>query len=221
MFEFMLKLMKERTDILPHMVRVSTGTATVLGLQSGRLDSVPTTAYLMSYHEGKCVANCGFCPQARASLSNADKLSRVTWPAFPTTSVIERLEKVAREGIIMRICIQALNYPGVFDDISSFVKALKAAISLPISVSCQPLTVGNLWLLEDAGVDRIGIALDAATETLFDQVKGVSAGGQYRWRDEWMLLRVAVGVFGEKIDLTLVKSIRISKNLPSQSTLTK
>jgi len=55
----------------------------------------------------------------------------------------------------------------------------------------------NLWRLAEAGVDRIGIALDAATESLFDRVKGVSVGGPYRWRDEFLLLRVAIGIFGE------------------------
>jgi biotin synthase len=46
-------------------------------------------------------------------------------------------------------------------------------------------------------VDRIGIALDAATEKLFDSVKGSAAQGPYKWQDELTLLRVAVGVFGE------------------------
>jgi biotin synthase len=59
------------------------------------------------------------------------------------------------------------------------------------------LIIGNLWLLAKAGVDRIGIALDAANERFFDRVKGTSAGGPYRWRGVHTLLRVAVGIFGE------------------------
>jgi biotin synthase len=54
-----------------------------------------------------------------------------------------------------------------------------------------------MWRLAEAGVDRIGIALDAATENLFDKIKGASAGGPYKWRDVQTLLRVAVGIFGE------------------------
>jgi biotin synthase len=46
-------------------------------------------------------------------------------------------------------------------------------------------------------VDRVGIALDAATERLFDRVKGAAAGGPYRWRDVQTLLRIGIGVFGE------------------------
>jgi len=182
---------------LSHQIRVSIGTAVVLGLLEGKLDAEPTTAYLMTYHEGKCAANCGFCPQARTSQSKAELLSRVAWPAYPTRTALQQIEKTVREGRIKRVCVQALNYPQVFTDLCAFVKKLKPRVHVPVSVSCQPLTSQNMWLLAEAGVDRIGIALDAATERLFDRVKGASAGGPYRWRDEHTLLRVAVGVFGE------------------------
>jgi len=85
----------------------------------------------------------------------------------------------------------------VFAEVCAIVKKLKQRVSLPVSVSCQPLNSQNLWLLAEAGVNRIGIALDAATEPLFDKVKGVAAGGPYRWREVQMLLKVAIGVFGE------------------------
>jgi biotin synthase len=52
---------------LPKQIRVSVGTAIILGLIKGKLDAEPTTAYLMTYKAGKCTANCGFCPQARDS----------------------------------------------------------------------------------------------------------------------------------------------------------
>ena len=76
---------------LPEQIRVSSGTAIVLGLLNGKLDAEPTTAYLMTYKEGKCSANCGFCPQARASKSSAELLSRVSWPTFPTANVLAAL----------------------------------------------------------------------------------------------------------------------------------
>ncbi len=169
----------------------------VLGLLKGKLDAEPTTAYLMTYREGKCTANCGFCPQAKSSQSKVELLSRVSWPEFQSQSVLTRIEKAAKAGKIKRVCIQALNYPQVFSDVCAFVKAVKQKISVPVSVSCQPLNSGNIWSLAKAGVDRVGIALDAATEKLFDKVKGAAAGGPYRWQDELMLLRVAIGIFGE------------------------
>lgn len=181
----------------PPQIRTSIGTAIVLGLLEGKIDAEPTTAYLMTYHEGKCAANCLFCPQARTSQSNAELLSRVSWPAYPTLAVLEQIKRKVDDGKIRRVCVQALNYPTVFAELGAFVKKLKSHTSVPVSVSCQPLNSRNMWHLAEAGVDRIGIALDAATESLFDKVKGASAGGPYRWRDVHTLLRVAVGVFGE------------------------
>jgi biotin synthase len=184
-------------ESLPRRIRTSVGSAVVLGLLKGKLDAEPTTAYLMTYKRGKCDANCGFCPQARNSHSKAEMLSRVTWPVFQTRSVLDKLEKAANAEKIKRVCVQALNYPEVFRDLSAFVEALKRRVSVQVSVSCQPLSSENLWLLSRAGVDRVGIALDAATEKVFDKVKGAAANGPYRWKDEFLLLRVAVGVFGE------------------------
>ena len=182
---------------LPKLVRVSVGSAIVLGLLIGKLDAEPTTAYLMTYHVGKCAANCGFCPQAKTSESNSELLSRVAWPVFPSRAVLGWLEKVVRDERIKRVCFQTLNYPGAISEVCVLVKELKRLVSVPVSVSCQPLNSENMWRLAEAGVDRIGIALDAATEPLFDKVKGVSAGGPYSWRDEFLLLRVAIGIFGE------------------------
>ena len=181
----------------PQQIRLSMGSAIVLGLLEGKLDAEPTTAYLMTYHAGKCTANCGFCPQARTSQSKAELLSRVAWPAFSTRTVLGKLEKAVREERIRRVCVQALNYPEAISHVCAFIRALKRRVSVPVSVSCQPLNSENMWQLAEAGVDRIGIALDAATERLFDRVKGASAGGPYKWQDELLLLRVAVGIFGE------------------------
>jgi len=69
---------------LPEQIRVSLGSAIVLGLADAKLDAAPTTAYLMTHRQEKCTANCGFCPQARTSRTRADMLSRVSWPAYRT-----------------------------------------------------------------------------------------------------------------------------------------
>ena len=48
-----------------------------------------------------------------------------------------------------------------------------------------------------AGVDRLGIALDAATEALFKKVKGKDAGGSYSWENQFNMLSEALEVFGK------------------------
>ena len=181
---------------LPEQIRVSLGTAIVLGLLEGKLDAAPTTAYFMTYKTGKCSANCGFCSQARASKSNADFLSRVTWPIFPIVTVLTALSGIVKQEKIKRVCIQALNYPDVFGHLEALVKEIKRCSAIPVSVSCQPLNTQNIELLKKAGVDRLGIALDTATEAIFVKVKGKDAGGSYTWQNQFTQLRDAIAVFG-------------------------
>jgi len=178
-------------------IRVSLGSAMVLGLLRGKLDAMPTTAYLLTYRKGKCNANCGFCPQARGSHGRADMLSRVSWPVFPTMDVLDGLERAVREGKTKRVCLQALNYPEVFEHLLAIVKAIHSRVSVPVSISCQPLNRENMRQLLEIGVERIGIPLDAATEELFDKVKGRRVGGPYVWEEQFKLLSEAVDIFGK------------------------
>lgn len=182
---------------LPENIRISTGSAVVLNLSRGRLDAKPTTIYLLTFRNEKCSANCGFCPQARESRSRADMLSRVTWPIFPTREVVDGIERATRDDAIKRVCIQTLNYPEVFNDILLLVREIKSRSILPISVSSQPLSPERLKALLEAGVNRVSIALDAATENLFNKVKGQNIGGPYRWERQRKALNEAVRVFGE------------------------
>lgn len=181
-----------QTDALPEQIRLSLGTAIVLGLLKGKLDTAPTTAYLMTYTAGKCVANCGFCPQARGSKSSSQLLSRVTWPTYPTQDALTALANSVKQEKIKRVCIQALNYPEVFSHLEALVKKIKETSSVPVSVSCQPQNRENIGLLKAAGVDRLGIALDAATESVFNRVKGSC----YSWTNQFRLLSEALTIFG-------------------------
>lgn len=182
---------------LPEKVRVSTGSAMVLELMGGRLDAPPTTIYLLTYHEGKCSANCGFCPQAKTSTSRADMLSRVTWPPFQTLEVVSKIASAWRKEAIQRACIQSINYPEVFNDLLALTTEIKSNANLPVSVSCQPLNKAQMKILAEAGADRVSIALDAATEELFDEVKGNLACGPYSWKKQRKMLEEAVQVFGK------------------------
>lgn len=182
---------------IPNKIRVSIGSAIVLRLIRGKLDALPTTIYLLTYRAGKCSANCGFCPQARESKSRADMLSRVTWPVFSTNEVLQKMKESAEKKLIKRICIQALNYPTVFSDVSNLVKEIRSVVSLPISVSCQPFGEEEMKKLVQMCVDRIGIPLDAATEDIFDRIKGSLVGGPYIWAEQQETLKKAVKIFGK------------------------
>jgi biotin synthase-related radical SAM superfamily protein len=181
---------------IPERIRVSTGSAIILGLLKGKLDAKPTTIYLLTCRKQKCSANCGFCPQARESKGRADMLSRVTWPIFPVRQVVDSIERIVIDGAIRRVCIQSLNYPEAFDEVLFLVSEIKSRVTVPMSVSCQPLNPEKMRRLAEAGVNRISIALDAATEKIFDRVKGREIGGPYRWDRQREALNEAVKVFG-------------------------
>ncbi len=180
----------------PELVRVSLGSAIVLGLTDGFINAKPTTVYLLTYNPEKCSANCAFCPQASRSSGRADMLSRVIWPTFRTLKVTERIESAYRRGDIRRVCIQALNYRGVFGDVSSLVRGIKSRINIPISISCQPLRKEEMEILAELGVERVSIALDACTEYLFRRFKGEMNDGPYVWESHIKALMDAVEVFG-------------------------
>jgi biotin synthase-related radical SAM superfamily protein len=182
---------------LPEKIRVSLGSAMVLKLLRGKLDAMPTTAYLLTYRRGKCTANCGFCPQARESHGRADMLSRVSWPVFPTKHVLDGIERAVKDSKIRRVCLQALNYPEVFGHLLAFVKAIYSRVKVPVSISCQPLNRETMRQLAEVGVERIGIPLDAATEELFNKVKGRHVGGPYIWEEQFELLSEALEIFGD------------------------
>lgn len=186
-----------RKGSFPEKIRISIGSAIVLGLMKGRLDAAPTTVYLLTYQPGKCRANCGFCSQARTSKGKANMLSRVSWPLFSTEQVFRRMERVGRRDPIKRVCIQALNYPTALEDVCNLAREIKSRVGVPISVSCQPLDQKHMKKLFEAGVDRVSIALDTATKELFDRVKGNLTGGPYVWEEHRRALKEAVQTFGD------------------------
>ncbi|MEM2905364.1 MAG: radical SAM protein [Candidatus Bathyarchaeia archaeon] len=178
------------------LIRVSSGTAICLGLRRGALAAKPTTAYLLTYTGGKCLANCAFCSQARESSSEAEMLSRVKWPLYPLDSVLERIAAAAEEGTIRRVCVQALEYPGVSQGLAELVGAIRSISDLPLSVSCPPLSRDEMSRLSKLGVERIAVSLDAATEELFDSLKGSQVGCSRTWEDYLETLREAIACFG-------------------------
>ena len=181
----------------PVNLRISLGTAISLGLAKAKSQAPPTTAYLMTFSPNKCRANCSFCPQARESSGSVSMLSRVSWPVFRTGRIIEAITESFRKNEVKRVCVQSLNYPKVFHDVVSVVKGIRDRCTIPISVSCQPSSTDDLRRLVRAGVQRIGIPLDAATKHIFDRVKGQQAGGPYRWKRQFQMLKEALCIFGQ------------------------
>jgi biotin synthase len=179
-------------------VRVAFGTGVVLGIWRGQLTATPTTAHLLTHHEGRCAANCKFCPQAQESTTDLKMLSRVVWPQVDLKKVISALGENSNE--FKRVCIQAVNHPKIMGDLCELVARVKNVCDLPISVSCQPLKAGDIQKLADAGVDRVSVAMDAATPELFERIKG----GCYTWEGHIKALERAKVVFGDRVSTHLI-----------------
>lgn len=153
-------------------VRVSFGTASVLGLRASKLDAIPTCAYLMVGE--RCVFPCSFCPQSTRSAGRADSrmLSRITWPEYQVSSVLEGLKTAHAEGLIRRVCIQSVESPGARRCVMDLVERLREIVPVPISVSLSPGSLSDVREIFARGGTRVGLPLDAATPKLYSAIKG-------------------------------------------------
>lgn len=151
------------------MIRISLGTASLLGLVRMRAESAPTTAYLLQGES--CRMNCTFCPQAREARGRAGQLGRVTWPPFSREEVMAGLQrKAGRE--LQRICLQAVSEPGGARTLVRLISLLSGAVGLPLSLSAPVRSVAEAAAFFDAGAERLSIALDAATGEIYARHKG-------------------------------------------------
>ena len=167
-------------------VRLSLGSAVVLGLRTARMDARPTTLYAMLGDH--CLGACQFCAQARDSKADGKFLSRVAWPEFDLDEVLDRLPDAQGIG---RVCLQTLHAPGLPAALLNAVTRIRAVSDLSISVCMNPTAPGWLPKLKAAGVDRVGVGLDCATEATFSQIKP-----GFDWHRYHAFLDEIVEVFG-------------------------
>lgn len=189
--------------VLNDKIRVSTGSAAVLGLLNARLDDAPTTVYLLT--GGRCAADCAFCPQARTSASPDGLLSRVVWPEFEVERVLEALEALAarRLSTLKRVCVQVTRTPGARRMLRRLIPALDAVRRdgdgrFRISISHHPSAVDEVEEVLALGADAIGIALDAACADIHSRTKPGS------WLGTVFLLEEAARLFPGRISTHLI-----------------
>jgi biotin synthase-related radical SAM superfamily protein len=149
------------------LIKVSSGTLGVLGLAKTWLDAPPTTAYLMV--GGRCRRDCGFCAQARSSTTSALALSRVTWPLWDEGEAVSAVDEAYANGRIQRCCLQVTVGPGNLDRVKAIASRLGSRVPLSASVVASVTQVQELL---EAGVERVGLSLDAVTGETFSRCKG-------------------------------------------------
>ncbi|HUT80031.1 MAG TPA: radical SAM protein [Candidatus Bathyarchaeia archaeon] len=178
-------------------IRASIGTAVALGLETTKIDVLPTTAYLMMNAPNHCLSNCSFCPQARESSGKADKLSRVIWPLYELEDILAKLLKI-KHGL-KRLCIQTVQFTDSNENLLEMLTIIKSnKLSLPISVCSYPVGKKIFEQMKELGVSRVGISFDCATEKIFDKVKGKKRGNTLTWRILEKAIDDAADVFGDR-----------------------
>ncbi|PKM79723.1 MAG: radical SAM protein [Firmicutes bacterium HGW-Firmicutes-14] len=178
------------------MIKLSAGTAHLLGFKKLVTDIMPTTAYMMS--GVKCIQNCGFCPQARNSSSRADLLSRVSWCDAEEERVLEGLKTAYSNGQVKRACLQVVDGKDVIARTRETVRAIRKASEIPICVSAKVRTIEDVSALAQTGADRITISLDAAGEQVYNLVKTGS------WNETLNLIGQAAKILPGRISTHLI-----------------
>ena len=86
------------------------------------------------------------------------------------------------------------------EDVKSILKKIKSRLKIPLSVLMTP-TILTLKDVEDfklCGADKVGIALDAAKEEIFETYRGKSVNGPHKWGKYWETIDSSIKIFGER-----------------------
>ena len=196
----------------PEHVSISQASAIALRLRPGRFyrDARPTCANLLLSYADTCLANCAYCGLARERpVAPADRsFIRVEWPVIETGVVVDRLVRFAPE--VKRVCLSMVTHGRAYADSLRLVERVTAAVDTPLSVLIAP-NLFNRRRLEEmkaAGVDMIGIGLDATSERVFARRRGREVGGPLSWDQYWDIVCEAVDVFGRgKVNCHLVAGL--------------
>lgn len=185
----------------PEYVRLSLAAAMTLGFVPGwfyRNARLGCINLLLTYDQG-CRASCAFCGLAaeKEGPSSRRNFIRVPWRSFPLEEVIQGIRHAP--DYVGRVCVSMITHPRCKGDVlhvcREVVKATGKSVSLLISPTL--LHKDDLTAMQDAGADRVGVAVDAATPVLFQRLRGKPVGGPHRWEKYWEIYEQSIEVFGE------------------------
>jgi biotin synthase len=166
---------------------------------------------LLTYDEG-CHAKCAYCGLSGSRETESEwtdsSFIRVDWPIFP----IEDVKNALRDGIcphVERVCISMITLGRSREDCISVVSDLREVISR-ISLLITPTIITKDWLIraKDAGADKIGIAVDTATEEIFEELRGKGVRGPHKWSKYWETVEDSIDIFGsENVGIHLIVGV--------------
>ena len=184
----------------PHYAKMSHATAISLGLSRGRMyrGAVNRCVNLLVHYPEGCSANCAYCGLAKKRPGTYGEKSfiHVEWPVFS----MDRIEAAINGAppYVKRTCISMITNGKCTNDTVRMTERLSAHTALPVSVLISPtiMETEDLRKLKDAGADKIGIAIDLATEELFARYRGKGVSGPHKWEKYWEIMESGVDIFG-------------------------
>lgn len=186
----------------PQFVQTSLAGAISLGLERGRfMPHVRCTCLnLLLTYSGGCRASCSYCGLASVDKQGNESCKtfiRVKWPVYPLEDILARVKE--GNGTFERACVSMITHGHALADACDVISRVREICDLPVSGLLAPTVMTGLKDLnriKTAGADRVGIAIDAATEDLFIRHRGAGVGGPHEWAVFWGCVMAAVEVFG-------------------------
>jgi biotin synthase len=192
--------MKESRAQSPEVAKISTASAISLGLVFGRMyrGAVNRCVNLLVHYPEGCAANCAYCGLARRRPGSYSEKSfiHVAWPVFSMDEIIDAINLAP--AYVQRTCISMITNGKCQKATITMTQRLAGETPLPISVLLSPTVLkdGDLEAIREAGADKVGIAVDLATEELFDRYRGSGVRGPHTWRGYWTCIEHSLKVFG-------------------------
>ncbi len=193
---------QEKRQESPEYLRMSLAAAMTLGFKQGifyRNAKLYCINLLLSYNGG-CAARCAYCglSSKRFGKYHDKSFIRVAWPTYGTDEIIKRIGQ--RRKRVKRICISQITNIRSIGDTLTICRRLRSSFDIPVSLLISPTIVSkqDLKAFKTAGADKIGVAIDLATPTLFDQYRGSGVGGPHSWGTYVKRLSEAIDIFGAR-----------------------
>ncbi len=185
----------------PVYVRLSLAAAMTLGFTQGcffRNARLGCINLLLTY-SGGCRANCAFCGLASEKWAGTRPRSfiRVPWRTYHTEAVIDAVRSAPAH--VHRVCISMVTHPKCREDVINLCGQISKRTTMDISLLVSPsvLHPGDLKRMKAAGAECIGVAIDAATPLLFEQLRGRTVHGPHSWDRYWNCYAESLDVFGK------------------------
>lgn len=186
----------------PEYVRISLAAAMTLGFIQGRFfrnAKLYCLNFLLTYSNG-CAGRCAYCGLSQGRETGraweAQSFIRVDWPTMSLNEIISRMSCEPCSHV-ERVCVSMVTNGRAARDTINIVRRLREKTDA-ISVLVAPTIIDKKWLLEvkGAGADKVGVAIDAATQELFQRLRGRGVLGPHRWEKYWRTIDEAVRTFG-------------------------